>query len=62
MEMESFTGSQMAKNPLGLSKGQKVFQAGIQEVIPVICPRWTLSDAPVTADWEWDWRHKAKKS
>lgn len=44
----------MAENPLGRTGGQKVFQAGIQEVI---CPRWTLSDAPVTAELEWDWEH-----
>lgn len=55
MEMGSIIGSKMAENPLGLSGGQQVFQTGIQEAIPVVCPRWTISDAPVTAEWKWAW-------
>lgn len=55
MDMVSFKDNQMCENPFSPSGGQRVLRAGVQEVISVICPRWTLSDTPVIAEWEWDW-------
>lgn len=39
MEMVPLIRSQMFENPSSPSGGQKVFRVGVQEVIPVICPR-----------------------
>lgn len=50
-------GREMSENPSSPSGGQKVFRVGVQEVIPVNCPRWTLSDAPVIAELEADGAH-----